>query len=317
MAPVSVSPRSAARIVVAALAFGTTLAAQARLGGSTPATQSGALVPEPGAARVAALGFDSLLSDFYWLRAVQIIGDERARSRANAALIGRLVSVVAGLDPWVDHPYRFAAIWISDVPESLPTADRLLERGIAYHPLDWRNRFYLSFNHLFYEGDAPAAARELEPAVDLDGAPLYLGRLLARLRAQGGDLDASAGYLAALAQNAPDEWHKAEYEKALDEIETERRARFLDRAREVYRQRNGGDIARVQDLVSGRDAVLGQLPPEPHGSEWMIDPDDGRIVSRFYGHRYEVNVRDRRTAAAGSFHEGRRTAAGLHGRGAR
>ena len=266
-------------------------------------------VPEPAGAHVAALGFDSLLSDYYWLRAVQLVGGERGDPRPDAQSLARLVDVVVGLDPWVGHPYRFAAIWISEVPGGLEMADRLLERGIAYHPLDWRNRFYLSFNHLYYEGDAEAAARELEPAIGLDGAPLYLGRLLARLRAQGGDLDAAAGYLAALAHNAPDEWHKAEYEKALDEIETERRARFLDRAREIYRKRSGRDIARVEDLASGREAVISELPPELHGFKWEMDPRDGRIVSSYYGHRYEVNFQDRRTAAAGRFHEARRVPA--------
>jgi hypothetical protein len=305
----SVSSRLVVRFAVAALAFGVTLSAQARLPVPAPAQQSAPFVPEPGGARVAALGFDSLLSDFYWLRAVQLVGGERGSLRAAGPLIGRLVDVVVGLDPWVDHPYRFAAVWISEVPEALPTADRLLERGIAYHPLDWRNRFYLSFNLFYYQRDAAAAARELEPAVGMPGAPSYLGRLFARLRAQDGDLDVIVAYLQTLLRNAPDEWHRADYAKALDEVETERRARLLDQARELYRQRTGRDIERVADLASpARDAVMPELPTDLHGGEWVIDPE-GRIVSSYYGHRYEINDENRVARTSHGLHQGQKQAA--------
>ena len=73
----------------------------------------------------------------------------------------------------------------------------------------------------------------------------------------------------------------------------------------VDRERSGRDIARVEDLASGREAVISELPPELHGFKWEMDPRDGRIVSSYYGHRYEVNFQDRRTAAAGRFHETR------------
>ena len=90
-------------------------------------------------------------------------------------MIASLIELVTGLDPWVDHPYRFAAIWLSDAPESVRRANRLLEKSIAYHPLDWRNRHYLGFNHFYHLGDARRAADVLEPAVGLAGAPNYLG----------------------------------------------------------------------------------------------------------------------------------------------
>jgi len=294
---VAVSSRPVVQLALAALALGTTLVAQSWLPAPPTAAGSAPLVPQPGTARLAALGFDSLLSDYYWLRAVQAVGDAHANPKADAPLIGRLVEAVVGLDPWVDHPYRFAALWISEVPGSVETANRVLERGVAYHPLDWRDRFYLSFNHFYYRHDAESAARELEPAVALDGAPVFLGRLLARLRAQGGDLDVAAAYLQTLARNAPDDFHKAEYESALDEIQTERLARALDQARAAYRERNGRDIDRVEDLASGPGRVAPALPREPHGWQWVIGPGDA-IVSSYYGHRYRIN--DQKVLSLGS-----------------
>ncbi len=246
-------------------------------------------VLRPEAARMGSLGFEALGSDYHWLQAVQLVGNSQVDPSRYAHWIERLIDVVTTLDPWVDHPYRFASLFLNGSPEQVRAGNRFLERGIAYHPEDWRNRFYLSFNHFFYLGDVASAARELAPAVGAPGAPRYLGRLLARLRSESGGLDAAAVYLEGLVRTAPDGYHRAEYEKALDEIETERRARFLGHAREAYRERHGRDIERVEDLVAG--GVLSGLPPEPNDWEWSLHEETGEIVSTFYGRRYVLHMR--------------------------
>jgi tetratricopeptide (TPR) repeat protein len=243
-------------------------------------------VPRPEVARVASLGFEALVADYYWLQAVQIVGGAENPVRY-APLIGRLIDVVTSLNPWVGHPYRFAAIWMIDSPESVRHANQLLERAIRHHPDDWRQYFYLGFNHFFYLEDNEAAAAVLERAIALRGAPLYLKRLVARLKAQADGLETGATFLRELIQTTRSKKARAKYERALDEIETERRARGLDRAREEYRERFGRDIESIEDLVRGPDPVREKLPPEPHGWEWILKGKKRRLVSSYYGHRYE------------------------------
>lgn len=247
-------------------------------------------LPQPRFARIVSLGFDALLADYYWLRAVQRVGGTRGDASRHAEELGHLVDLVTTLDPWVGHPYRFAAIWMTDRPESVRHANRLLERGIGFHPADWRNRFYLGFNHFFYLGEHARAAQVLESAIDLEGSPLYLDRLAARLRADSDGLETAARFLTSLSAQSPDERTREHYRDALREIETERRARLLDRARRHYRERTGRDIRRVRDLVEGPDAVLERLPEEPNGAEWTVDAETGRIVSSHYGYRYELRM---------------------------
>jgi hypothetical protein len=252
-----------------------------------------AFVPEPGMAKLAAFGFDAVLGDYYWMRAVQLVGSP-AGPVGRSHHLGRLMDVVTTLDPWVDHAYRFAAVWMTDDEAAVRHANALLERGIAHHPDDWRNRFYLGFNHFFFLRENAAAAATLEPALGLPGAPLYLGRLVARLRsdAGGGEIESAAVFLSELLRQTADPFAKAEYEKALDEIEAERRARTLDAAREEFRRRHGRDIQRVEDLVRVPPPVLHALPPEPHGWEWTLDPGSGQIVSSWVRHRYQVRIDD-------------------------
>lgn len=244
-------------------------------------------VPAPELAKLASLGFRNLVADYYWLLGLQIVGGSAQDPSVHGPVIGRIVDLVTTLDPWVDHPYRFAAIWMTDSEESVRKADALMDRGIAHHPDEWRNPFYQGFNRFFYLQEHGAAADALERAASLPGSPAYLPRLVARLRADTDGLDTAAAMLAELVAGAEDPYERAEYEKALDEVETERRARMLDAARAEYQRRHGRDIERVVDLAQGPDAVLRELPPELHGWEWEIDPETDRIVSSWYGYRYE------------------------------
>ena len=276
----------------AALAIVLSIAlASARLPNAPAHTGDVAFVPEPSLAKLAAFGFDAVLGDFSWLQAVQIVGSDESLV-GRSPYIGRLIDVVTTLDPHVDHAYRFAAVWMTDDEAAVRHANAILERGIAYHPDDWRNRFYLGFNRFFYLGENGAAADAIAPAVGLPGAPRYLGRLAARLRSEagGGDIESAAAFLHELLRQTPDPQAKAEYERALDEIETERRARLLDVARREFERRHGRDLSRVEDLVDVAPPVLRALPAEPHGSGWKLDPESGQIVSSHVGHRYQVRI---------------------------
>jgi hypothetical protein len=277
--------------VVALGAIVVTAAAHARIDTATRHVEDARWLPPVEQARLASLGFGAVLGDFYWLEAMHLVGSVRGNVEPHAPVIASLIELVTGLDPWVDHPYRFAGIWLNDSPESLSRANRLLEKSISYHPLDWRNRHYLGFNHFYHLGDAQRAADVLEPAVGLKGAPNYLAPLVAKLRADSGSLDAAEALLAGLVNTTSDEYAKARYLKSLDEIATERRARQLDAARLEYWRRQGRDLARVEDLLAGPLPVLKSLPPaHPHFRDfaWMLDVDTGQITSSFYGSRYRL-----------------------------
>ena len=255
-------------------------------------------VPDPNHARALALGFDAILADYQWLRAVQVVGGSPTVDRERARELGQLVDVVTTLNPHVDHPYRFAAIWLTNDEEQVREGMRLLRRATQFHPGDWRNHFYLGFAEFFYLGEYDQAAQSLERAMKLSGAPAYLPRLVARLKAQSGDIEVAEIFLREMLRNSLDPDDQARIQIALDEIEIEYKARYLERARRAYRQLAGRDITSVDELIRAPNRMLEKLPsPEPdaiptslsRGSEWMIDAKTGQIVSTYLGRRYEVN----------------------------
>ena len=105
---------SGIRWFAAAGALALALTAHAHLPRPDPTQERSLPVPRAEHARLVSLGFDALAADFYWLRAVQVIGAERSNPWRQAATVGRLAETVVALDPWVDHPYRFAALWMSE-----------------------------------------------------------------------------------------------------------------------------------------------------------------------------------------------------------
>jgi hypothetical protein len=286
------SRRGWLRLAALLAAVSTTGFVHARMDTRTHANARGLRVPEPRLARAASLGFAPAVADWYWVQALQIVGSDAGDVGQQADTIASAIELVTTLDPWVDHPYRFAAIWLTGSEDQVRRANRLLQRSLSYHPREWRNRFYLGYNEFFYLQENARAARTLEPALHLPGAPAYLGPLVTRLRADGGDLDTAQLFLQELIRTAPDEYARAEYWKAHDEIETERRARILDRARQIFWQKRGRDIQAPSELWQGPLRVLREMPPpHPHfeGFAWELDPASGEIVSSFYGSRYRLH----------------------------
>jgi tetratricopeptide (TPR) repeat protein len=285
--------RRAQRGLLLLLAASATGVAHARMDTSARADLAELRIPDPGRAKLTALGFEPVVADYYWVQGLHLVGGTRGNASVHGDVIGDVIELVTALDPWVDHPYRFAAVWLTDTLSQVRRANALLRRAVAYHPTDWRNRFYLGYNHFFYLQDNEAAAEVLAPAIAMDGAPRYLGAFVTRLRADGGDLETAAVFLETLIADAPDEYVRAEYLKAYDEIETERRARLLDAARSAFWQRHRRDIRTPEELWTGRGRVLRSAPPpHPHfpGFAWALDPERNEIVSTFYGTRYRLHI---------------------------
>jgi len=265
---------------------------------TTESEESGRLVPRPEVAQFLSLGFESVVSDYYWLKAVQIAGGARTPGPEQGDYLARLIDVVTYLNPHVGHAYRFAAVWLIQSEKEVREANRLLRRGVEAQPEEWRNWFYLGFNHFYYLDEIEEAARNLTVASELPGAPAYLSRLVVRLRAESGGLDVAQALVLEMARETESEEVRSGYLEALGEIEVERHARALDSVREDFRETHGRDIESVDELAAFFDPILNRLPqsqPSRMGielgvkSNWLIDPETDQIVSDYYGRRYKVN----------------------------
>ena len=120
------------RIALLVVAIATTGVAHAHFDTTSRVKRGELLVPSPENARLWSLGFDAAVADYYWLRALEVVGGEMGAVEQRGELIASLIEVVTGIDPWVDHPYRFAAVWLIRDAEMIRRGNQLLKRGISY-----------------------------------------------------------------------------------------------------------------------------------------------------------------------------------------
>src|SRR5579872_579016 len=87
------------------------------------------------------LGYEGLLADIYWTRAVQYYGRERLSGHPRFDLLGPLLRITTTLDPHLIIAYRFGAVFLAEKPpggagqpaEALQLLDRKSTRLNSSH----------------------------------------------------------------------------------------------------------------------------------------------------------------------------------------
>jgi hypothetical protein len=141
-------------------------------------------------------GLENLLADIYWLRTVQYFGGQRVfATDKRFDLLLPLIDITTTLDPRFELAYRYGAVFLAEPhPNGAGRPDvaiDLLQRGAAANPGSWRLRQDRGFFEFFFLHDAQAAARTLEDAARIPGAPAWLHSSAADFLAKGGERETS------------------------------------------------------------------------------------------------------------------------------
>jgi hypothetical protein len=154
-----------------------------------------------------ALGFDGVLADIYWIRAIQHYGRDR-RSLTYAGryeLLHPLIDITTTLDPHFATAFQFGALFLSEPlpmgPDRLDLGIAMLEKGLRAEPTRWQYAQYLGFLHYWHSGDRQEAGRQFERAAAMPGAPIWLKPLAADMFIDGGDRATARTILESLAQS--------------------------------------------------------------------------------------------------------------------
>jgi tetratricopeptide (TPR) repeat protein len=154
-----------------------------------------------------ALSFDAIVSDVYWIRAIQHFGRDRKSRRTTDRfeLLQPLLDLTTSLDPHFNIAYRFGAVFLSlDPPDGPARPDQaiaLLEKGLRANPRRWQYVFDIGFVHYWAERDYAAAAAAFDRAAAMPGAPEWLRPLAATARLESGDRPGARRLLTELARS--------------------------------------------------------------------------------------------------------------------
>lgn len=228
-----------------------------------------------------ALGFDNLLADVYWMRAVVYYGSTRRSEEQgrNFDLLDPMLALVTTLDPQFKVAYRFGAIFLTEEyplgPGRPDLAIALLERGIAANPNAWEYPHDIGFVNYWWIHDYRAAADWFAKAAQRPGAAEWLAPLAASTLAQGGDRQSSRFLWRKLLESNDADWLKKNAERSLAQLDAMDILDELNRLSQRYTAREGRPPQSAQDLVRGER--LRGIPVDPTGTPFVLDPKTGRI----------------------------------------
>jgi tetratricopeptide (TPR) repeat protein len=247
-------------------------------------------VPSGPAARVAALGHRTALSDLYWLSTVQYIGEPRAEQRGWDKLFP-LADLVTDLDPRHGYAYQTAGIVLSAAGR-LDESNAILEKGLRRGPPFWTFPYYLAFNHWFYLGDYASGARYAELAARTPGASPNISHLAVSLASKSGTPEQAVELIQELRRAVEDEVSAGRLDEQLKLAILERDAQALERAAAAYAARNGRPLERLEDLVTA--GLVTALPPDQFGGRYLWDRERRQVRSSANPFRFSLREAPRR-----------------------
>jgi hypothetical protein len=222
----------------------------------------------------AALSFDALLADVYWIRALQYFGGMKrtAGGARRYALLHPLLDIATTLDPHFNIAYRFGAIFLTEAYPNGPgrpdLAVRLLEKGIAANPKKWQYVMDIGFVHYWWLHDYQAAARWFKRASGMEGAPWYLESLAANTLVLGGDRQASRYMWQQIYQSADNDWLKQDARRRLVQLDALDQIDDLEEGLRRFTAATGVRPASWTELV--QRGVLRGEPVDPAGAPYLL-----------------------------------------------
>ncbi len=235
----------------------------------------------PAAVKRIALGYDGLLADFYWMRAIQYYGrrEEADKRPVRFKNLYTLFDITTTLDPNLMDAYRAGSMFLGE-PEPVGAGQpqqalALLDKGIAAHPQNWQLRYDKGFVYYLYLQDYRKAGEVWMEASRLQTAPYWMAGLAAMSLSKGG----AAEVAIALWRRQYEESTRADVrENARNHLLSYQVAGELAALEALiarYREHNGSYPPNLQVLNRGRARPYPIV--DPLGTPYDYDPETGNV----------------------------------------
>jgi len=236
------------------------------------------LLPDAKLIRWIARSHLSLVTDIYWLKAINVAGG--IQSPAEARELFAYGNFIADLDPkllqnyWLtglNLPFQTSKGW-----ENAELASQMYERGLLQFPNNTKLLIYYASNELFYRQNQMKAAELLMRLAKNKDAPPYAGMLASRVLAQNKSFDVALDFMSFMHEAATDDIERELLEKRMKEIHLEQILTVLDSSADEFQNRYGRFPKTPEELVTM--GVISSLPEEPFGEKFHMG-EDGKVYS--------------------------------------
>ncbi|MFY9531831.1 MAG: hypothetical protein WBC04_01175 [Candidatus Acidiferrales bacterium] len=220
------------------------------------------------------LGYDSLLADIYWTRAVQYYGNHVQLPQPEYESLYPLLDIATTLDPHLVIAHEFGALLLS---EPLPVgagrpdlAIELVRKGIAANPTDYRLPASLGFIYYWHLHDYQKSSDAYLAGSKYPGAPVWLKGMAARVAELGNSRETSVFIWSQLYQSSNEPSVRENALKHLQALKADQDLEQLKKLVAEYNHRFGHFPSSTQELVSA--GMLRGAPLDPAGFPYVIRP---------------------------------------------
>ncbi len=173
-----------------------------------------------------ALGFEGLLSDWYWIQSLQYIGNKVVNSpdeminlddmrSMNPRLLYPYLDNATDLDPHFMTPYYYGAVVLPAIDPA--KAIELTKKGIANNPNEWRLYQYLGYIY-WRTKNYKQAGEVYGEGSQIEGVPSFMKMMAALMVGEGGSRE-TARQMYSQMLNTDDEQTKKTAEIRLQQLD--------------------------------------------------------------------------------------------------
>jgi tetratricopeptide (TPR) repeat protein len=249
------------------------------------------------AARRAALAFQAIAADVYWIRAIQHYGGDRLapERQRRYELLAPLLDLTTALDPYFTIAYRFGAIFLSEPypggPGRPDEAIALLKKGIGVQPTKWQYYHDIAFVYYWHNGDPVTASHWFQRASEQPNAPNWLGAVAANMLIEGGDRR-NARLLWQQIRESEQEWLQRSAERTLAQLDA---LDAIDQLQGIVQKSPPPPGTPYSWIDFVRRRVLPGVPVDPTGVPYAIAPETGEVTVATTSSLFPMPKHTRRT----------------------
>jgi tetratricopeptide (TPR) repeat protein len=207
-------------LVLGAVAIALVAISQMRL----PATYTiqRQLIPPPPHIERFAFGYQEVIADTLWIRALQDFDycDSKIAENVcrNNSWLFQMLDSITNLSPNFRIPYAAGALALTVIITDIDGATKIFDKGVKAFPNDWPLLYRAAYHYLYEVNDKKRAA-ELLIAAGKNGAPSWVFSLAGRLYSDAGKVDLAKALLEQMIQEKQDPTLVERVRKKIESIE--------------------------------------------------------------------------------------------------
>jgi hypothetical protein len=227
------------------------------------------------------LGYDGLLADVYWTRAVQYFGEKLVRGSEHFDLLAPLLEITTTLDPHLMVAYEYGSNFLAPpIPGGAGQPERaikLVEFGIRNNPDQWHLYYDLGFIYYMELADYDNAEKAFAEGAKVPKTHQIMPLMAAKMAEHAGNIQTARLMWITTLQTTLDPNVKSNAVAHLNALQVDEDVTTLERLTSHYRDKTGHFPQSFSELEASN--MLRGIPTDPLGHTYKLKPD-GRVEVR-------------------------------------